>query len=155
MMLVIAECYEIGAYYTDESGYLQENEITTKAVLKKYEPELHYEGQLKEEVFTNSEGYKVMVRCHPDSNNILYATTIDNDGSVKEIAQYFQSKIVQRTSYKRVEGFSSCIRQENWFNSYEVYEEYFVNYKPKYSKTKMERRYINGVMKQEIIYPDT
>lgn len=40
MMLTIAECYETGAYYLSEDGFVEQNEAKATEILRKYNPEI-------------------------------------------------------------------------------------------------------------------
>lgn len=60
---------------------------------------------------------------------------------------------ISTLNYK-VEGFYRYIREDNWFNAYDKYEIFEIEYQYRCVTKKIERRYINGVLKQEIIYPD-
>ena len=40
MMLTIAECYETGAYYLSEDGFVEENKAKAAKILKKYNPDI-------------------------------------------------------------------------------------------------------------------
>ncbi|MEH1820035.1 MAG: SMI1/KNR4 family protein [Nostoc sp.] len=154
MMQCIAECYEINAYYIDESGHLKQDNKLAKTILQKYEPELNYIGEARFEVINNPDGSQVMTKYHPD-NIILETRIIDAKGNTKELSSYFQGKIFRRmTSSYKMEGFYSYIRDENWLNDHEINEKFEVEYQYKCVMTKIERRYINGVLKQETIYPD-
>ncbi|MHC0064574.1 hypothetical protein ACWATR_17005 [Nostoc sp. UIC 10890] len=154
MIQCIAECYETNAYYIDESGRLEQDKKLAKIILQKYEPELNYIGESRFEVINNPDGSQLMTKYHPD-NIILETRIIDSKGNIKESTSYFQSKILRRmiSSYK-LEGFYRYICEENWLNDHEINERFEVEYQYKCVMTKIERRYINGVIKQEIIHPE-
>ncbi|MEL6459648.1 MAG: hypothetical protein AAFQ91_15545 [Cyanobacteria bacterium J06621_15] len=40
LLLMIAECYETGAYYVDEKGYLEEDIDKSSLVFNKYNPDI-------------------------------------------------------------------------------------------------------------------
>ena len=155
MILYIAECYETGAYYIGESGSLSENEIAAKNILLKYNPEFHSILGAKTETVNNSDGSQIINRYHPDSNIIVESQTIDRKGHTIESNKYFQGKLYNRITYNReIEGFHDYFCEENWFNDYEKYERFSVEYQYKCVTSKIERKYINGIFKHEIIHPD-
>ncbi len=155
MMLYIAECYETGVYYIDESGNLEENQITAKNILLKYNPEFHSILKAKTETVNNIDGSQIINRYHPDNNIILESKIIDRKGHIIESNQYFKGKLYNRLTYNReIEGFNDYFCSENWFNDYEKYEKFSVEYQYKCVAPKIERKYINGKLKKEIIYPD-
>ncbi len=155
MMLYIAECYETGACYIGESRIIEENEVTVIDILQKYEPESSSIFKSRDETIENSDGSKVVNSYHPDSNIILNSRILDKKGKSTELTTYFQGEISNRIKWNyHIEGFHECICTENWFNDYEKWEECFVEYQPRCLAVKMERRYINGVLKEEIIHPD-
>ena len=155
MMLCIAECYETGAYYIDKSGNLEENEVAAKNILLKYNPEFHSIITAKTETVDTPDGFKVINKYHPDSNIILESRITGSKGNTIESNQYFQGKLYNRMTYNReIEDFYDYICEENWFNDYEKYEKFTVEYQYKCAAPKIERRYINGVLKKEIIHPD-
>ncbi|MEH1778839.1 MAG: hypothetical protein V7L26_06940 [Nostoc sp.] len=131
----------------------QDNKLA-KTILQKYELELNYIGESRFEVINNPDGSQVMTKYHPD-NIVLETRTIDAKGNTKELSSCFQGKILRRmiSSYK-IEGFYRYIHDENWLNDHEINEIFEVEYQYKCVMTKIERRYINGVLKQEIIHPD-
>ncbi|MGB6295960.1 MAG: hypothetical protein WBF90_07210 [Rivularia sp. (in: cyanobacteria)] len=154
MMLYIAECYETGACYIDESGDFEENEIAQN-IYRKYEPELNPINKAKVEVVDNSDGSQIINKYHFDSNIIIESEMIDRKGNTIESSQYFQGKLYNRITYNReVEGFYEYLCKKQWFNDYEKYEIFSVEYQYKCVAPKIERRYINGVLKKEIIHPD-
>ncbi|BAY87135.1 PBS lyase HEAT-like repeat protein [Calothrix parasitica NIES-267] len=155
MMLYIAECYETGAYYIGDSRFIEENEVAVIDILQKYEPESSSIFKFRDETIENLDGSKVVNSYHPDSNILLNSRILGRKGETIESARYFQGKIFNRMTWNyNIEGFHQCICTENWFNDYEKWEEFFVEYQPKCLTVKMERRYINGVLKEEIIHPD-
>ena len=155
MMLCIAEFYETGAYYIGESGNLEENEVAAKNILLKYNPEFHSIITAKTETVDNPDGFKVINKYHPDSNIILESRITDSKCNTIKSNQYFQGKLYNRMTYNReIEDFYDYICEENWFNDYEKNERFTVEYQYKCVAPKIERRYINGVLKTEIIHPD-
>ncbi|MEL6462495.1 MAG: hypothetical protein AAFQ91_30445 [Cyanobacteria bacterium J06621_15] len=155
MMCCIAECYETGAYYIDESGYLEENEVAAKNILLKYNPEFHSILGARTETVNNPDGSQIINRYHPDSNTLLESKTINRKGHTIESNQYFQGKLYNRLTYNNeIEGFYDYFCQETWFNDYEKYEKFTVEYQYKCVVPKIERKYMNGVLKKEIIHPD-
>ncbi|MGB3757344.1 MAG: SMI1/KNR4 family protein [Rivularia sp. (in: cyanobacteria)] len=40
MMLTIAECYETGAYYLTEDGFVEQNEVKSAEIFRKYNPNI-------------------------------------------------------------------------------------------------------------------
>ena len=154
MMCCIAECYETGAFYIDESGNLEENEVA-KDIYRKYEPDLNLIDKAKVELVDNPDGSQVINKYHLDSNIILESRVINKKGHTIESNQYFQGKLYNRLTYNHeIEGFDDYFCEENWFNDYEKYEQFTVEYQYKCVAPKIERRYINGVLKTEIIHPD-
>ncbi|MEO0685067.1 MAG: hypothetical protein AAFY76_08495, partial [Cyanobacteria bacterium J06649_11] len=154
MMLYIAECYETGAYYIGESGDLEEDRIAAKNILLKYNSEYHSLFKARTETVNNSDGSQIINRYHPDSNIILESKSIDRKGHTIESSQYFQGKLYNRITYNReIEEFYNYICEENWFNDYEKYERFTVEYQYKCVAPKIERRYINGILKKEITHP--
>ncbi|MBV6621896.1 MAG: hypothetical protein KI793_02910 [Rivularia sp. (in: Bacteria)] len=155
MMLYMTECYETGAYYVGESRFIEENEVAVIDILQKYEPESSSIFKSRDETIENSDGSKIVNSYHPDSDILLESRILDSKGNTIELNRYFQGKIFNRMTWNyNIEGFYQCICTENWFNDYEKWEEFFVEYQPKCLAVKMERRYINGVLKKEIIHPD-
>ena len=155
MMLCIAEFYETGAYYIGESGNLEENEVAAKNILLKYNPEFHSIITAKTETVDTPDGFKVINKYHPDSNSILESRITDSKCNTIKSNQYFQGKLYNRMTYNReIEDFYDYICEENWFNDYEKNERFTVEYQYKCVAPKIERRYINGVLKTEIIHPD-
>ena len=155
MMLYIAECYETGAYYIGDSRFIEENEVAVIDILQKYQPESSPIIKFRDETIENSDGTKVVNAYHPDSNILLESRILDSKGNTIELIRYFQGKILNRMTWNyNIEGFYRCICTENWFNDYEKWEEFFVEYQPKCLAVKLERRYINDVLKEEIIHPD-
>ena len=149
MMCCIAECYETGAYYIGESGNLEENEVAAKNILLKYNPEFHSIITAKTETVDNPDGFKVINKYHPDSNIILESRITDSKCNTIKSNQYFQGKLYNRMTYNReIEDFYDYICEENWFNDYEKYEKFTVEYQYKCAAPKIERRYINGVLKK-------
>lgn len=155
MMLYIAECCETGAYYIGDSRFIEENEVAVTNILQKYEPESSSIFKFRNETIENSDGSKVVNAYHPDSNILLNSRVLNSKGNTIESSRYFQGKVFNRMTWNyNIEGFYKCICNENWFKDYEKWEEFFVEYQPKCLAVKMERRYINGVLKEEIIHPD-
>ncbi len=155
MMLYIAECYETGVYYIGESGELEENRIAAKNILLKYNPEFHSILEARTETVNNLDGSQVINKYHPESNILLESRIIDRKGHTIESSQYFKGKLYERIIYNRkIEGFYDYICEEQWFNDYEKYEKFTVKYQYKCVAPKIERKYINGVLKKEIIHPD-
>ena len=155
MMCCIAECYETGAFYIDESGNLEENEVAAKNILLKYNPEFHAIIKARTETVDNSNGSQVINKYHPDSNIILESRITGRKGNIIESNKYFQGKLYNRMTYNReIEGFYDYICEENWFNDYEKYDNFTVKYQYKCVAPKIERKYINGVLKKEITHPD-
>ncbi|MEM6402644.1 MAG: hypothetical protein AAF757_20840, partial [Cyanobacteria bacterium P01_D01_bin.116] len=107
------------------------------------------------ETVNNPDGSQVINKYHPDSNIILESRIINKKGHTIESNQYFQGKLYNRFRYNHdIEGFHDYFCEENWFNDYEKYECFTVEYQYKCAAPKIERRYINGVLKKEIIHPD-
>ncbi len=155
MMCCIAECYEKGAYYIDELGNLEENRIAAKNILLKYNPEYHSILEARTETVNNPDGSQVISKYHPDSDILLANDTIDRKGNIIELSEFFKGKKINcRTYNKEIEGFYDYMCEENWFNDYEKYEIFTVESQYKYVAPKIERKYINGVLKEEIIHPD-
>jgi hypothetical protein len=155
MMSCIGECYETGAYYIDESGDLQENQIAAKNILLKYNPEFHSILGARSETVNNPDGSQIINRYHPESNIILESKTINRKGHTIESNKYFQGKLYNRLTYNReIEDFHDYFSDENWFNDYQKYEIFTVKSQYKYVAPKIKRKYINGVLKEETIHPD-
>ncbi|MEM9926153.1 MAG: hypothetical protein AAF915_20775 [Cyanobacteria bacterium P01_D01_bin.50] len=154
MMCCIAECYDTGAYYIGELGNLEENKIAAKNILLKYNPEFHYILEARTETIDNPDDSQIIKKYHPDSNIILESRTIGRKGHIIESNQYFQGKLYNRLTYNReIEGFYDYFCEENWFNDYEKYEKFTVEYQYKCVAPKIERRYINEILKKEITHP--
>lgn len=154
MISCIAECYETGAYYIGESGDIKENQVAAKNILVKYNPEYHSILGARSETVNNLDGSQIINKYHPESNILLESRIIDRKGHTIESSQYFQGKLYERIKYNReIEGFYDYICEEQWFNDYEKYERFTVEYQYKCVAPKIERRYINGVLKKEIIHP--
>lgn len=154
MMRCIAECYETGAYYIDESCDFKKDDILANSILQKYEPELHYMGEARFELINVPDGSQVINKYHPD-NQILETSVIDDKGNIKESTRYFQGQVVEhRTLSYKIDSFYSYHCNEFWLNDYVKDERFEVEYQYKCVMTKIERRYVNGNLKQEIIHPD-
>jgi len=122
--------------------------------LQKYEPELHYIGEARFEFINLPDASQVITKYHPD-NRILETSIIGNKGNVKESIRYFQGRVIEhRNSSYEVTGFYSYHCDEYWLNDYVKDERFEVEYKYKCVMTKIERRYVNGILKQAIIHPD-
>lgn len=155
MISCIAECYETGAYYIGESGDIQENQVAAKNILVKYNPEFHSILRARSETVNNPDGSQIINKYHPDRNIILESRIINRKGHTIESNQYFQGKLYNRMNYNReIEGFYDYYCDESWFNDYEKYERFTVEYQYKCVASKIERRYINGVLKKEITHTD-
>lgn len=155
MMLYIAECYETGAYYIDESGKLEENQVAAKNILLKYNPEFHSILGAITETLNNPDGSQIINKYHPESNILLESRITDIKGNTIESSQYFQGKLYERITFNReIEGFNDYFCSENWFNDYEKYERFSVEYQYRCVAPKIERKYISGKFKKEIIHPD-
>ncbi|MEM7716056.1 MAG: hypothetical protein AAF349_21205 [Cyanobacteria bacterium P01_A01_bin.68] len=154
-MLYVGECCDTGAYHIGDSRIIEENEVAVIDILQKYEPESSCVFKFRDETIENSDGSQIINSYHPESNILLESRILDKKGSVIETSRYFQGKIFNRMTWNyNIEGFYRCICNENWFNDYEKWEEFFVEYQPKCLAVKIERKYINGVLKEEIIHPD-
>ncbi|MBD2301112.1 hypothetical protein [Nostoc sp. FACHB-190] len=154
MMQCIAECYETGAYYIDESSDFQKYAILENSILHKYEPELYYIGEARFEVIHVPDGSQVITKYRPD-NQILETSVMGNKGNIKESTCYFQGRVIEhKISSYEVGGFYSYRCDEYWLNDYVKDERFEVEYQYKCVMTKIEKRYVNGILKQEIIHPD-
>ncbi|GBE92369.1 SMI1/KNR4 family protein [Nostoc cycadae] len=145
MMQCIAECYETGAYYIDESGDFKKDAILANSILQKYEPELHYIAEARFEVINVPDGSQVITKYHSD-DHILETSVISNKGNIKELTRYFQGRVVEhRTSSYEVADFYSYRCDEYWLNDYVKDERFEVEYQYKCVMSKIERRYRTSI----------
>jgi hypothetical protein len=92
---------------------------------------------------------------NPHSGLVAETRIEDINGKLKEQTSYLGKQIIRRNIYRdRSEEFESYYSCDRWYASHDKYEEFkvLIGF---HVKNKIQRRYINGILKKEIIYSDS